>query len=160
MPALMARKVNGIMADISPTGRNCIEAQADMFRRAKRDLGLSVEVIANTSPLKLSTLKGWASGRTAMPAWAIGELHSAGMPTDILSILFDAWKLHLLTDEEGCDHALDTATAAAIDFAAEMGKARSAKSRGGPALVPQEKTILREKAGRLATLARRAARGS
>lgn len=131
----------GILADIPLPGQNSIEAQAEMFRLAKRDYGLTLRVIAENSPLKLSTLKGWCSG-SAMPAWAIGALGEAGVPDHLLSLVYKPFGRHVgTTDAEAC---VDRIGELAIQLAQLVMKARDPNGPGQSAVVPQERVKIAE----------------
>lgn len=138
------------MADIPLPGRNSIEVQADLFRLAKRDYGLSLEVIAANSPLKLGTLKGWQAG-AAMPAWAIGALGTAGVPDHLLSMLLEPFGKHVGTDESD-DGDLDALGREGAHFLAEK-----ADAEADGVVTHIERAGLKNRARRIAGVARRAA---
>jgi hypothetical protein len=125
------------MADLSIPARNSVAAQQEMFRLAQKECGLSMRAISEISGISFSTLKGWRDG-SAMPAWAIGELGEAGVPDHLLSMVTAPWRRSVLTDEE-TDADLDDAAEAADEFATSVRRARSPKSPGGTAIVPQER---------------------
>jgi hypothetical protein len=125
------------MADLSLPARDSVAAQAEMFRLAQAECGLSLRAISQRSPIPCSTLKGWRDG-AAMPAWAIGELGDAGVPDHLLSLVTAPWKRSVLTDEE-TDSDLDDAADAAGEFAASVRRARHPQSPGGVHIVPQER---------------------
>lgn len=143
------------MADISLPGRDSVQAQAEMFRRAAKEEGLTIAVIAARSPLKISTLKGWATG-TAMPAWALGALAEAGVPDQLLSLILEPFGRHIGSNAED-DGDLDALAEAAEEFAHQYSRARHPKSPGGVAIVPQEKAVLGPLAGRVKAKARKTA---
>jgi hypothetical protein len=145
------------MADLAPICRDSVEAQADAFRLAKRD-GFDVDVLHHRSKIPASTLKGWASGRTAMPAWAAGFLIAKGFPPEHMSLIYEPFRVHFASDEEGDEEAFYALQEKCLDFLGIKAAARSKRSPGGPAIVVQEKSKLRTKAGEIATVARRAAR--
>lgn len=124
------------MAEIPLPGRDSVDAQRDLFRKAAK-LGLTIEAIAARSPLKVSTMKGWRDG-AAMPLWAAGALGAAGVPDELLSELLTPFGRHIGTDEDG-EGDLDTAGLDAGDVAHAVAKARSPSSPGGIAIVPQER---------------------
>lgn len=143
------------MADLSSPARDSVAAQAELFRRAHSEEGLSLRALAAKTPIPFSTLKGWRDG-SAMPAWAIGALGDAGVPDHLLSLITAPWQRCVVTEEDG-DGDLDTAAIAALDFAAEAHKARHPQSPGGVAIVPQEAAIIHPKRQRAIGLMRRAA---
>jgi hypothetical protein len=116
---------------------------------------LSIPALAKLTPIPKTTMEYWRDGG-AMPAWAIGALGAAGVPDHLLSLITEPWQRCVVTEEEG-DGDLDTAAIAALDFAAETQKARSPKSPGGIAIVPQEKVLIHPKRQRAVALMRRAA---
>ena len=144
------------MADLSLPARDSVAAQKELFRRAGQK-GLSLIVLSKRDDcLKLSTLRGWASGATAMPAWAIGALGEAGVPDHLLSLVTEPWRRCIVTEIDG-DGDLDTAAIEANDFAGEVARARHPQSPGGIAIVPQEAAIILPKAQRACAAIRRAA---
>lgn len=131
------------MANLSPTARNSVAAQQELFRRAASDElpePLTLRALEQRTGISFSTLKGWRDG-AAMPAWAIGELGDAGIPDHLLSLVTAPWKRNVSTDEDG-DGDLDTAALAANDFSNEVQRARHPASPGGPAIVPQERAVI------------------
>lgn len=147
---------NGIMAEIPLPGRDSVAAQAELFRLAAKEEGLTLDAIVARSPLKLSTLKGWRDG-AAMPAWAVGALGSAGVPDHLLSLVLQPFGKHVGSDEDG-DGDLDTAGLEAGEVAHAVAKARSPNSPGGVAIVPQERGEIIPLLQRSVASGRRAAR--
>lgn len=145
------------MADLSIPARDSVAAQIEMFRRAKADEGLSVAVLHQRDRhLKLATLRGWASGAAAMPAWAIGALGEAGVPDHLLSLVTEPFARCVTTEDDG-DGDLDTAAGEAIDFASAVSRARHPASPGGTAIVPQEVAAIVPKLQRAKSALARAA---
>jgi len=143
------------MAELSLPARDSVEAQRELFRRAKNK-GLSIAVLCKRdTTLSPSTLRGWASGETAMPAWAIGALGEAGVPDHLLSLVTEPFARCVVT-EEGSDGDLDTAALEAGEFAASVQRARHPASPGGTAIVPQEVAIIVPLKQRAAASMRRA----
>ena len=124
------------MTDVPSRGRNCVALQADMFRLAERDYGLTLPKLGALTGICPSTLKGWRSG-AAMPAWGLFALGDAGVPDSLLSLVGGPYGKHVGSDEPG-DGDLDTAGLDAGDVAHAIAKARSPQSPGGVAIVPQE----------------------
>lgn len=143
------------MAAMTLPARDSVSAQAELFRRADIEEGLSLRAIAARSPIPFSTLKGWKDG-TAMPAWALFALGDAGVPDHLLSLVGASFGRCVVTEEEG-DGDLDTAAIEAADFVGEVARARSPKSPGGIAIVPQEAAIIHPKRQRACAAMRRAA---
>lgn len=125
------------MAEIPLPGRDSVAAQAELFRLAAKEEGLTIAVLAARSPLHVSTLKGWRDG-AAMPAWALGALGAAGVPDHLLSLVLASYGKHIGSDETG-EGDLDTAGLDAGDVQHAVARARSPSSPGGIAIVPQER---------------------
>lgn len=143
------------MADLCQIARNCITAQAEMFRFAEQDHGITPRILHLRTDISLSTLKGWRTG-TAMPAWAIGKLgKEGGIPDHLLSLVLEPFERHVGTDEDG-EGDLDTAALDASDFAQAVQRARHPASPGGVAIVPQERITIVPLARRSASSARQA----
>src|SRR4051812_3030773 len=118
------------MTDLSLPGRDSVDAQTELFRRAAQEESLTIPVLHQRNKhLKTSTMKGWAAG-ACMPAYAIGELRQAGVPEHLLSLVLEPYSMHVGDDEDG-EGDLDTAADEAIEFAHEVQRARSPKSPGG-----------------------------
>lgn len=147
------------MADLSPAARDSVAKQHELFRRADAEEGLSINVLYERTPSKYriskSTMRGWKAG-AAMPAWAIGALGEAGVPDHLLSLVLAPYGRRVMTEDEG-EGDLDTAADEALDFAHEVQKARSPKSPGGIAIVPQEAAVIQPKRQRAASAILRAA---
>jgi hypothetical protein len=144
------------MSNLFATAQDSVDAQAEMFRRAEREEGLSIRAINRRfNPLKVSTMEGWRDG-AQMPAWAVGALGAAGVPDHLLSLITDPFGRVVTTEPEG-EGDLDTAASDALEFAGEVQKARSPKSPGGLAIVPQEKALIEPKRQRACASMRRAA---
>lgn len=130
------------MAELSIPARDSVAAQIELFRRAKAEEGLSQAVLHNRdNHLRKSTLRDWANGAAAMPAWAIGALGEAGVPDHLLTLVTAPWSRSVSTDEE-TDTDLDDAADAADEFVAEVRRARHPRSPGGTAIVPQERGVI------------------
>lgn len=126
------------MADLSLFARNSVALQADMFRVAKRDYGLSTTVLSRSTGISKSTLDGWASGQTAMPAWAIGEL---ALPADLASFVLDPYNRHV-GDNDVTDGGIHDAATDASEFNVAYIAARDPRGPGGEAITPQERAQL------------------
>lgn len=122
------------MAELSTRARNSVALQQEMFRLAERDYGLTVAVLARSSGVSPSTIKGWRDG-AAMPAWALGEL---ALPDDLASLILAPFAKHVGTDEDG-EGDLDTAALDAGEAQQAVQRARHPQSPGGVAIVPQER---------------------
>jgi hypothetical protein len=143
------------MAELPLPGRDSVAAQAEMFRRAAAEEGLSIPAIAKRSPLSASTLKGWRDG-AAMPAWAIGALGAAGLPDHLLSLVLEPFGKHVGSDEDG-EGDLDTAGLDAGEAQQAIQRARHPASPGGVAIVPQERAVIVPLLKRSAASSRKAA---
>lgn len=145
------------MAELSIPARDSVAAQQELFRRAAVEEGLTLAVLhSRDRHLRISTLRGWASGETAMPAWAIGALGEAGVGDHLLSLVTEPFARCVVSEEDG-DGDLDTAAIEAADFVGEVARARSPKSPGGIAIVPQEAALIHPKRQRACAAMRRAA---
>lgn len=138
------------MTDLSRLARNSVALQREMFRVAEHDFGLSVVVLARTSGIKLSTIKGWRDG-AVMPAYALGEL---GLPDEVTSMVLDPYKKHVGTDEPD-DGDVD---ALARDAAGYVSEYVDAKADG--VVTHIEKARLKGRARRLAPKAQAVARSA
>jgi hypothetical protein len=143
------------MADGTLPARDSVAAQRELFRRAEADEGLSIAVIAKRTPLSKTTMRGWRDGAT-MPAWAIGALKQAGVPDHLLSLILEPFACFVVSETDG-DGDLDTAATDCLEFAGEVQKARSPRSPGGLAIVPQEKAKIEPKRQRAGASIRKAA---
>lgn len=141
------------MGKLSQAARNSVSLQAEMFRLAEQEHGLSVPMLARTRGIPKTTLEGWASGTVQMPAWAIGALN---LPDDLASLILHPFRKHIGTDEEGEDD-LDALADDAIGYAHEHLTARSPSSPGGVRIVHSEEALLRARARRMCPKARRIA---
>lgn len=143
------------MQDICPHVRNSVSNQAEMFRLAERDCGLSINLLARKTHIPKTTLAGWAKG-TVMPAWALFKLgKEGGVPDELLSLIGEPFERHVGTDEPG-EGDLDTAGLDAGDVAHAVQRARSPHSPGGVAIVPQERAEIIPLMRKTAASARRA----
>lgn len=140
------------MADVPLPGRDSVEAQRELFRLAAKECGLTIPVIVARSPLKLSTVKGWRDG-TAMPAWAIGALGAAGVPDHLLSLVLEPFGKHVESDEHD-DGDLDALGREGAHYLAEK-----ADAEADGVVTPIEKGRLKDRARRIAGVARCAAAG-
>ncbi|HEX7720482.1 MAG TPA: hypothetical protein VF389_11800 [Woeseiaceae bacterium] len=139
------------MADLSRRARNSVSLQSEMFRLAERDHGLSIKVLlAGNKHLKDSTLRGWASGATAMPAYGVGELRRAGMPVHLLGFILDPFDLGFV-EGSPVDEAYDELALEASGFVQDYLE-RKADGR----LCHQDKAALDERKRRLAAAANKA----
>lgn len=140
------------MADVPLPGQDSIDAQAEMFRLAEKEQGLSVAVLARRSPIPLSTLKGWKTG-SAMPAWALGALRVAGVAEHLLSLVLEPFGL-LVADRESEDGALAELGREGAHYVAEH-----ADAVADGVVTSIERGRLKDRARRIAAIARNVAEG-
>ena len=124
-----------ILSDLSTKALNSVALQAEMFRRAKEEHGLSITVLMGRTTVSDTTLRGWARGEHQMPAWALGEL---GIPVHLTSLVLDPWQRHVGENEHG-EADYDDAGLAASDVSSAVQRARHPNSPGGVAIVHTEK---------------------
>ena len=140
------------MADRCAATRNSIGNQAELFRLAERDYGLSIKLLAAKTDIPVATLRDWRDG-TVMPAWALFKLaHEGGVPDYLVSFIAEPFRRAVVMDEQESD--LDLIAADAAEFSHEYAKARNAHGPGGIAIVPQEAAVLMDIAKRMAGRAR------
>lgn len=145
------------MSDLSIPARDSVAAQKELFRRAATEEALTIAVLSKRDKhLKVATLRGWANGAAAMPAWALGALGEAGVPDHLLSLVSEPFARCIVTEEDG-DGDLDEAATEALDFAGSVQRARRPDSPGGVAIVPQEVAVIMPKRQRAVAALRRAA---
>jgi hypothetical protein len=134
------------MASHCRAAQNSIDRQADLFRLAERDHGISLSLLARRTEIPVQTLRTWSKG-TVMPAWALFKLgQEGGIPDELLSLLGEPFKRAVSTDDENAEGAIDDAAEAAMDLALTVGRARHPNGPGGTAIVPQERAEIEEKA--------------
>lgn len=101
--------------------RLTLEAQARMFRLAKRDHGLTRKAISLETGVPLPTLKSWESG-TMMPLAAVNRLADV-MPNYLLSLLTEPGGKRV-EDAGDEDDDLDAVAVEASGFVAEYVEAK------------------------------------
>ena len=144
------------MANRSLPAQDSVAAQRDLFRLVARDHGLTIAILHERNHnLGVSTMKKWRDG-AAMPAYALGELKSAGVPDDLLSLVVQPYAAFLVSEGDD-DGDLDTAANDCLEFGAEVVRAHHPNSPGGIAIVPQERALIEPKRRRAAASIRRAA---
>lgn len=127
------------MGNLSLPARDSVAAQINLFERAKAEEGLSIDALHyRDNHLRKSTMRDWANGSAAMPAWAIGALGAAGVPDHLLTLVTAPWARSVTTDEE-TDTDFDDAADAADEVVREVRRARRPDSPGGTAIVHTEK---------------------
>lgn len=134
------------MAELSKIARNSISAQEAMFRIAKRDHGLTTARLAQLSDISKSTLDGWASGNTAMPAWALGQLD---IPADLKSLVLIPFG-QCVRDDEALADTVHAAVADAAQLLGAFTQAVSPDSPGGVHITPSERATVADIHQRLA----------
>lgn len=135
------------MANHCKAQQNFVTLQADLFRLAARDHGLSIKRLSLLADIPATTMTTWASG-TVMPAWAMVEL-AKYIPDDLMSLMTEPAGKFVGTlgdDGGGC---LDSLGREAAGYTAEL---LDAKSDG--IVTPMERAKLGERARRVASVAR------
>lgn len=109
------------MTDTRGTEQETKAAQAELFRLAERDYGLSIATLAKETGLSESALKSYNHSnifaRAKMPLWVFVQLCKV-IPADVASVMLtpaDKCVLPLLPDDDD----LDKLTAEAVAFAAD-----------------------------------------
>jgi hypothetical protein len=125
------------MAELCTTARNSVAAQKRMFDRAKQRDGFTISTLHTMSGISRSTLDGWASGETAMPAWGLFALGKAGIADDLLTLVAEPYDLHVSQDDGG-GAIIDELFSKTLELSAIIAKARSDDSPGGPRIVHSE----------------------
>lgn len=134
------------MAELSRDAQNSVALQKEMFRLADVEHGLSVPVIARTRGIPASTVRSWARGDAAMPAWAIGAL---GLPDDITSIVLQPFSRFVVTDEGDGGGDYDALGLEALGLATEIAAARDANGPGGVRIIHSEEPKIKARARRV-----------
>lgn len=135
-----------IINERSALQQDFMSRTADVFRLAKRDCGLTTPRLAALTGIPAATLVTWASGNTAMPAWAMCAL-SEHIPDDLMSLLMEpAGKFIGTTD--AADDDLDALGCETATFTAELLEAK----RDGK-VTPRERDRLKDRARRVASRA-------
>jgi hypothetical protein len=133
------------MTDARGTEQETKAAQAELFRFAERDYGLTLATIEKEAKLGKGTLKPYNHSnifaRAKMPLWVFVRLCTV-LP-DELTIPCVEGAGKRITSIAGADD-LDALATEAGDFAHEYGKARHPASPGGTAIVPQEAATLHD----------------
>lgn len=142
------------MANRDGTNGEVLAAQADMFRVAERDHGLTLKAIASETGIKLTTLQAWcasnifARARIGLPDFVT---LCTVLPDDCTSLVLEPAGKHVGSNESG-EGDLDALTREATGFAAEKLE-READGK----ICHLDKAKLKERARRVASVARRVA---
>jgi len=130
------------MSDRCANAQYSVDRQADLFRMAERDHGLTIALISRRTKISESTLRGWRDG-TAMPAWALFQLGSeGGIPDDLVSMLGEPFRRSVVTNDADDEGLFDDLAAEAGELVQAVARARHPNGPGGTAIVPQEKAAL------------------
>jgi hypothetical protein len=135
------------MANNCKAQQNFVSLQADLFRLAARDHGLTIKRLSLLADIPATTMQTWASG-TVMPAWAMVEL-ARFIPDDLMSLMLEPAGRFVGTLET-VDHDLDALGCEAAGFVAEY---VAAKADGK--VTPIERARLGDKARGMAAAARK-----
>lgn len=120
------------------------EAQQRMFRLAKRDHNLTLNVLHAETKIPESTLRGWIDGTSMMPIDGLVRLAGV-IPNELLGLIFDpVGKTICDAGDDATDNGTDEAVIAALELALTWAKARSQESPGGPAIVHCERPDLNQ----------------
>ena len=134
--------------------QDIISRQERMLRLAERDYGLTLDDLQAETGIPKPTLATYKRG-TAMPAYAL-VLLAAVIPDDLVSLLFAPIGKHIATDT-GEDGDLDALAREGAGYNVEYLAAHDPESDGGVHVTPRERANLKDKARRIAAVARRAA---
>lgn len=142
------------MAAENRTEQETLSAQAELFRLADRDYGLSLNVLSRETGVSLSALKSYNASnifaRAKMPLWVFVRLCRV-VPDELTSLcLSDAGK-HVGSNEEG-EGDLDELAVETAGFVAEK---LVAEADG--VVTPMERRKLKDRARRVCATARRVA---
>lgn len=144
------------MADFCRNAQNSVANQAELFRLAERDHGLSLKLLSAKTRIPYNTLRSWRDG-TVMPAWGLFKLgKEGGVPDYLLSFIGEPFERAVVTAEDG-EGDFDTAGLDAGELAHEVQRARHPASPGGVKIVPQEAAVITLKARKSASSARKVA---
>jgi hypothetical protein len=135
-----------------------LQAQARMFRLAKRDHGLSLKCISLDSGLPYETVRSYAGEKGAqsmMPISAVNKLTGV-IPDNLLSHLFEPGDRQLVADDD-IDDCLDDLGDEAGKLEAEVRRARHPASPGGTDIIDIEQARIRRAATRMSKRAKKVA---
>ena len=126
---------------------------ADVFRLAARD-GMTVNRLSLLTEIPAQTMGTWARGEASIPGWALSEI-CEHIPDSITSLWFERPKKFLGTlDQDGEPACLDTVGREAVGFTSALLNAKDPAGPGGAAVTHIERGQLRDKARKLASVAR------
>ncbi|MDE1914711.1 MAG: hypothetical protein KGJ57_17575 [Sphingomonadales bacterium] len=136
-----------------------IDRQADLFRLAKRDHGLSIGVLHQRTRIPTSTLEDWRRG-AVMPAWALFALGSeGGVPDELLSLLAEPFNRMVISAEPDDSGEVDDLVGICAEVVAAGTRARHPRGPGGTVIVPQERAEIIDIVRRLRPAANRVIEG-
>lgn len=133
------------MPDTRGTEQETKANQAELFRLAERDYGLTIAALATETGIPEKTLTSYNHSnifaRAKMPLWVFIRL-CAVIPDDVTSVMVEPVGKVIRSTGGGDD--LDALATEAGDYAHEYSKARHPASPGGVAIVPQEAATLHD----------------
>jgi hypothetical protein len=147
----MAVADNGNPTDRDGTYREVLAAQAEMFRLAERDYGLTLRAIASETGISVTTLKGFtnsnpfARSRIGLPDFVI---LCRVLPDELTSLCFEPAAKHVGTNEAG-EGDFDSLTVESAGFAAD----KLAREADG-VLCHIDRAALKDRARRISAKAR------
>jgi hypothetical protein len=142
------------MSRKSDFAQDIISRQERMLRLAERDYDLTPPVLAAETGIPKETLLSWKRG-VAMPAWALVLLCRV-IPDELTTLMFEPVAKHVGTDDIG-DGDLDRLARESAGYNVEYLDARQPDSDAGSDLSPRERANLKDRARRVASIARKAA---
>ena len=134
------------MADAAGTEQETKAAQADLFRIAERDHGLTITALARETGLSEAALRSYNApnifARAKMPLWVFVRL-AAVIPDDVMSIVFEPVGKCLTSCEtpDGDAHALARDGG---EYNVAYLNATDPSSEAGQDLSPRERAQLHE----------------
>lgn len=135
------------MRDKPDYERHFVAVQADVFRLAERDYGLTRKRLAALSGVSITTIDTWARGESAMGGPALVHMMRY-IPNDLMGLLTE-WGGKFVGDLESPDGDLDALGRGAASFTVDY---VNAKSDG--VVTPMERAHLADKARGMAAMCR------
>ena len=146
----MPQKVNTIMSNLDRQDQDVVSRQERVLRLAKRDHGLSLEVLTAETGISKSTLNSYTTG-TAMPLHNAVKL-SRVLPDYLVSLWFETAGKIVLDKSSDEDALLDQLLLESTGYSAEH------VQRGADGVIcPRDREALRDRARRLAAVSQKVA---